>query len=86
MFIYKGIEDEEEDAQHNEPSSSCSSPGTNYHGLECSIEVSNEFSMIDGEIDRSFDQMVPIPVSTHYPNLMACCRKFLNKHFIFLDL
>ncbi|KAG6538051.1 hypothetical protein ZIOFF_003154 [Zingiber officinale] len=61
-----GIEDEEEVAQHNASSSSCSSPGTNYHGLECSVEVSNEFSTIDGEIDRRFDQMVPIP---HVPRI-----------------
>lgn len=47
-----------------EPSTSCSSPGENsYEEEEWSLELTDDFSEIEGEVGKRLNQMVSVPVS-----------------------
>ncbi|XP_019709805.2 OVARIAN TUMOR DOMAIN-containing deubiquitinating enzyme 12 isoform X1 [Elaeis guineensis] len=62
-----GNEDGQEEADEMEPSSSCSSPGEySYEGEDWSLELTDDFSDIDGEVGKRLNQMVPIP---HIPRI-----------------
>ncbi|KAK1284463.1 hypothetical protein QJS10_CPB21g00346 [Acorus calamus] len=57
----------EEDTDDMEPSTSCSSPEEkSYEGEEWSLELTDEFSSLDGEVGKRLYQMVPIP---HVPRI-----------------
>uniref|UniRef100_A0A8I6YR68 Uncharacterized protein n=1 Tax=Hordeum vulgare subsp. vulgare TaxID=112509 RepID=A0A8I6YR68_HORVV len=49
--------------------SPCSSPeegGNARNGQGCSIELVDDFSALDGEVGKRLNDMLPIPVSSHY--------------------
>lgn len=54
----------QEEADDEERSTSCSSPGDG-EDYSCSFQLTNEFAL-DGEVGRRLDQMIPIPVSLTY--------------------
>ncbi|WOL18245.1 OTU domain-containing protein [Canna indica] len=56
-------EDDQDEPDDMEPSSSCSSPGENsYEEEEWSLELTDDFSEIDGEVGKRLNQMVSIPM------------------------
>ncbi|CAL9200563.1 unnamed protein product [Musa hybrid cultivar] len=62
-----GNEDGQDEADDMEPSSSCSSPGENsYNGDEWSLELTDDFSDIEGEVGKRLNHMVSIP---HVPRI-----------------
>lgn len=66
MLIYVGIKDGQEEMDDTKPSSSCSSPARNSYEEGYSLDVTDEFSAVDGEVGRRLNQMVPVPVSLHF--------------------
>lgn len=54
------------------PSSLCSSPGGYSCRREFSLKISNEYSVVDGQVGRRLNQMHPIPVSCRYSSLFIC--------------
>lgn len=59
-----GTECEQEDLENMEPSGSCSSPEENaYDGEEWLLELDDDFCILDGEVGKRLNQMVPKPVS-----------------------
>ncbi|KAK1290501.1 hypothetical protein QJS10_CPB18g01679 [Acorus calamus] len=57
----------QEDTDDTELSSSCSSPEEkSYEGEAWSLELTDEFSTLDGEVGKRLNQMVPIP---HVPRI-----------------
>ncbi|KAJ8465946.1 hypothetical protein OPV22_028498 [Ensete ventricosum] len=62
-----GNEGGQDEADDMEPSSSCSSPGeSSYKGEEWSLELTDDFSDIEGEVGKRLNQMVSIP---HVPRI-----------------
>ncbi|URD87894.1 OTU-like cysteine protease [Musa troglodytarum] len=62
-----GNEGGQDEADDMEPSSSCSSPGENsYKGEEWSLELTDDFSDIEGEVGKRLNHMVSIP---HVPRI-----------------
>lgn len=67
FHVHKGNEDGQDEADDMEPSSSCSSPRENsYNGDEWSLELTDDFSDIEGEVGKRLNHMVSIPVSYAY--------------------
>ncbi|RRT38036.1 hypothetical protein B296_00037153 [Ensete ventricosum] len=62
MLTYVGIKGGQEDMDDNKPSSSCSSPARNSYEEGYSLDVTDEFSAVDGEVGRRLNQMVPVPI------------------------
>jgi len=57
----------QEAGTREEPFSTCSSPGdgnTVQDSQACLIELMDDFSVLDGEVDKRLNNMVPVPVST----------------------
>ncbi|RWW67099.1 hypothetical protein BHE74_00025483 [Ensete ventricosum] len=64
FHVHKGNEGGQDEADDMEPSSSCSSPGeSSYKGEEWSLELTDDFSDIEGEVGKRLNQMVSIPVN-----------------------
>ncbi|KAJ8490436.1 hypothetical protein OPV22_012157 [Ensete ventricosum] len=61
-----GIKGGQEEMDDNKPSSSCSSPARNSYEEGYSLDVTDEFSAVDGEVGRRLNQMVPVP---HVPKI-----------------
>ncbi|RWW55573.1 hypothetical protein BHE74_00037782 [Ensete ventricosum] len=62
MLTYVGIKGGQEEMDDNKPSSSCSSPARNSYEEGYSLDVTDEFSAVDGEVGRRLNQMVPVPI------------------------
>ncbi|CAD5181957.1 unnamed protein product [Musa acuminata subsp. malaccensis] len=60
------IKDGQEEMDDTKPSSSCSSPARNSYEEGYSLDVTDEFSFVDGEVGRRLNQMVPVP---HVPKI-----------------
>jgi hypothetical protein len=57
----------QEAGTREEPFSTCSSPGDDNNvqdSQQCLIELMDNFSVIDGEVGKRLNNMVPVPVST----------------------
>ncbi|CAL9112411.1 unnamed protein product [Musa textilis] len=65
-YCSSGIKDGQEEMDDTKPSSSCSSPARNSYEEGYSLDVTDEFSAVDGEVGRRLNQMVPIP---HVPKI-----------------
>ena len=51
-----------------EPFGSCSSPGEKlYEGKVLPLELTDEFSSLDGEVVKRLNHVVPVPVSSVTP-------------------
>ncbi|KAF8643977.1 hypothetical protein HU200_066616 [Digitaria exilis] len=55
--------EEEADCREEEPFSSCSSPGDDngQHGETCLTDLMDDFSVLDGEVGKRLNDMVPVP-------------------------
>nr|XP_018676946.1 PREDICTED: OTU domain-containing protein DDB_G0284757-like isoform X2 [Musa acuminata subsp. malaccensis] len=65
-YCSSGIKDGQEEMDDTKPSSSCSSPARNSYEEGYSLDVTDEFSFVDGEVGRRLNQMVPVP---HVPKI-----------------
>ncbi|CAL9172840.1 unnamed protein product [Musa hybrid cultivar] len=65
-YCSSGIKDGQEEMDDIKPSSSCSSPARNSYEEGYSLDVTDEFSAVDGEVGRRLNQMVPVP---HVPKI-----------------
>ncbi|CAL9104982.1 unnamed protein product [Musa acuminata var. zebrina] len=65
-YCSSGIKDVQEEMDDTKPSSSCSSPARNSYEEGYSLDVTDEFSFVDGEVGRRLNQMVPVP---HVPKI-----------------
>ncbi|WOK94904.1 OTU domain-containing protein [Canna indica] len=63
---YSLVIQDEQEGDDTRPSSLCSSPGGKSYEGECSLDISDEYSLVDGEVGRRLNQMIPVP---HIPRI-----------------
>uniref|UniRef100_A0A8I6XS19 Uncharacterized protein n=1 Tax=Hordeum vulgare subsp. vulgare TaxID=112509 RepID=A0A8I6XS19_HORVV len=56
-----------EEAEGFSPCSSLEEGGNARDGQGCLIELVDDFSALDGEVGKRLNDMLPVPVSSHYP-------------------
>uniref|UniRef100_A0A0A9F4V3 ubiquitinyl hydrolase 1 n=1 Tax=Arundo donax TaxID=35708 RepID=A0A0A9F4V3_ARUDO len=87
IHVASGTAAASEEAESTEPFSSCSSPGDNnvHDGETCLIELIDDFSVLDGEVGKRLNDMVPVPHVPKTNGEIPSVDKAISDHQRLLD-